>query len=138
LPNLYRCYRCLWKPRNHSSSSIIFVYALLPSSSTSRSDIKFTGYQFSIGSTQIFYWQEECSSSSFRSRTFVYDLCMGSLAGYIATIHRDATEMTALSTAMLPIYAVVLHRAFGVAGGTCEGHSGCTVSSHLSLGFVMS
>jgi hypothetical protein len=53
-------------------------------------------------------------------------------------IRYDAAEMTALYTAMAPIYAVILRRAIGVGGGAFEGHSGCKVSSHLSQGFVMS
>ena len=51
----------IWKlerTKNKSNSSITFGYALLPSSSTSRSDIKFTGYEFPVWSAHIFYWQE--------------------------------------------------------------------------------
>jgi hypothetical protein len=36
-------------------------------------------------------------------------------------IRYDAAEMTALYTAMTPIYAVILRRAFGVAGSAFEG-----------------
>ena len=57
---------------------------------------------------------------------------MGSLAEAMATIHCDAAEVTALSTAMAPTYAVVLRGALGVAEGASEGHLGSTVSSHLS------
>ena len=63
---------------------------------------------------------------------------MGSLAEYV---HCDASEMTALSTAMAPTYAAVLRRAFGQevhSKDTWVGNLGCTVSSHPFLEFVMS
>jgi hypothetical protein len=121
---------------HQSFSSTLFYRLVAPRDLT----YNFTGTnsqlgqpEFSIGTSA----SEECSSSSFFSRTFVYRLCIASLAECMTPSRYDAAEMTAFYTAMAPIYAVIICRAFGVAGGAFEGHSDCKVSSHLSQGFVI-